>query len=105
MFLGAGSAPMLHASAAWSGLADELSSAANSFSSVTSNLADHAWQGPAAEAMSAAAAPYTAFLQAASARALGASGSANAVASAFEAAKSATVHPDAVAANRNAFVN
>ena len=49
MFLGAGSAPMLQAAAAWSGLADELGSAANSFSSVTSDLAGQAWQGPAAE--------------------------------------------------------
>src|SRR6476659_9491672 len=43
MFLGAGSTPMLQASAAWSGLAEELGAAANSFSSVTSNLASQAW--------------------------------------------------------------
>ena len=38
MFVGAGSAPMLEAAAAWSGLADELGTAAQSFASVTSGL-------------------------------------------------------------------
>ncbi|MFV0493797.1 PPE domain-containing protein [Mycobacterium sp.] len=80
MLLGAGSGPMLAAAAAWNGLAEELGSAASSFSSVTSNLTGQAWQGPAA------------------------SGQANAVASAFETAKSAMINPEAIAANRNAFV-
>ncbi|MFV0496096.1 PPE family protein [Mycobacterium sp.] len=40
----------------------------------------------------------------ASTRALGASAQANAVASAFETAKSAMINPEAIAANRNAFV-
>jgi len=61
MFLGAGSAPMLEAAAAWNGLASELGSAADSFSSVTSGLTGQAWQGPAAAAMSAVAAPYASF--------------------------------------------
>src|ERR1044072_4693553 len=51
-----------------------------------------------------AAAPYAAFLQAASARAHGASGGARAVAAAFEAARDATINPAAIFANRNAFV-
>jgi PPE-repeat protein len=59
MFVGAGSAPMLEAATAWDGLAAELGSAASSFGSVTSGLAGQAWQGPAARAMVAAAAPYT----------------------------------------------
>jgi PPE-repeat protein len=57
MFAGAGSAPMLDAAAAWDGLAAELGSAVSSFSSVTSGLADQAWQGAASAAMTAAAAP------------------------------------------------
>ncbi len=65
MYLGAGSAPMLQAAAAWDGLAAELGSAASSFSSVTSGLTGQAWQGPAAAAMTAAAAPYAGFLSAA----------------------------------------
>ena len=104
MFLGAGSAPMLQAAGAWNGLAAELGSAADSFSSVTSGLTGQAWQGPASAAMSAAAAPYAGFLSAASARAAGAACQANAVASAFEAAQQATIHPLQVSANRNAFV-
>ena len=47
LYLGAGSAPMLDAAAAWEGLASELGSAATSFSSVTSGLTGQAWQGAA----------------------------------------------------------
>ncbi|AMC75166.1 PPE family protein PPE62 [Mycobacterium tuberculosis] len=67
MFTGAGSAPMLAAAVAWDGLAAELGSAASSFGSVTSDLASQAWQGPAAAAMAAAAAPYAGWLSAAAA--------------------------------------
>jgi PPE-repeat protein len=104
MFSGAGSGPMLEAAAAWDGLASELGSAAASFSSVTSGLTDQAWQGPAAAAMTAAAAPYTQWLSAAATQATGAAGQARTVAGAFEAALAATVHPLQVAANRNGFV-
>ncbi len=48
MFIGAGTAPMLAAAAAWDGLAEELGTAAQSFASVTAGLAGQAWQGPAA---------------------------------------------------------
>ncbi|SON61679.1 putative PPE family protein PPE42 [Mycobacterium simulans] len=61
MFSGAGSGPMLEAAVAWDGLAAELGSAADSFVSVTSGLTGgpgQAWQGAAASAMAAAAAPY-----------------------------------------------
>jgi PPE-repeat protein len=104
MFSGAGSAPMLNAAAAWDGLASELGSAASSFSSVTSGLTAQAWQGPASAAMTAAAAPYANWLNAAATQATGAAGQARAVAGAFEAARAATVHPLLVAANRNGLV-
>jgi PPE-repeat protein len=104
MFSGAGSAPMLTAAAAWDGLASELGSAASSFSSVTSGLTAQAWQGPASAAMTAAAAPYANWLNAAATQATGAAGQARAVAGAFEAARAATVHPLLVAANRNGLV-
>ncbi len=107
LFSGAGSAPMLAAAAAWTGLADELATAASSFSSVTSGLAGgpgQAWQGPASAAMTAAAAPYVGWLSAAATQATGAAGQAQAVADSFEAARAATIHPLAVAANRNGFV-
>ncbi len=105
MFLGAGPGPMLAAAAAWDGLAGEFGSAASSFGSVTSGLVDAAWQGPAAVAMAAAAAPYTAWLDAAATQAQGAAGQALAGVSAFEAAMSAMVHPGMVSANRNQFVS
>ncbi|OSC43197.1 PPE family protein [Mycobacterium decipiens] len=104
MFIGAGTAPMLTAAAAWQGLAEELGIAAQSFASVTAGLAGQAWQGPAARAMAAAAAPYAGWLAAAAAQSAGAAGQARAVASMFEAAQAATVLPAAVAANRDAFV-
>ncbi len=104
IFNGAGSTPMLQASAAWNGLAEELGAAADSFSAVTSGLAGQAWQGAASAAMTAAASPYAGWLSAAAARAAGAGGQAQAVASAFEAARMAMIHPLAVAANRNVFV-
>ncbi|WP_373205340.1 PPE domain-containing protein, partial [Mycobacterium marinum] len=50
IFAGTGSGPMLAAAAAWDGLADELSTAAAAFSSVTSGLTGGSWQGPAAAA-------------------------------------------------------
>ncbi|BBX97367.1 hypothetical protein MLAC_26610 [Mycobacterium lacus] len=62
---------MLAAATAWDGLAAELGSAADSFGSVTSGLnggSSQAWQGAAAAAMTAAAAPYTGWLNAAAAR-------------------------------------
>ena len=102
---GAGSGPMLAAAAAWDGLASELDSAANSFSSVTSGLATQGWQGPASQAMVAAAAPYAGWLKTAAAQASGAAAQAQSVAGAFESALAATVHPAVVAANRSDLVS
>lgn len=104
MFIGAGSMPMLEAAAAWEGLAEELGTAAQSFSSVTAGLTGQAWQGAASAAMAAAAAPYAAWLNAAASLSSGAGGNARAVASMFEAAQAATILPQQVAANRNGFV-
>lgn len=104
MFIGAGTAPMLQAAAAWDGLAEELSAAANSFASVTSGLAGQAWQGAASMAMMNAAAPYAGWLSAAASQSAGAAGQARIVASLFEAARAATVLPQAIDANRNSFV-
>jgi PPE-repeat protein len=104
MYTGAGSSPMLAAAAAWDGLAAELGSAAQSFSSVTSGLAAQAWQGPASTAMLSTAARYAGALSAAATQAQSAAAQAQAVASAFESAVVATVHPAVVSANRNDFV-
>jgi PPE-repeat protein len=94
---GVGSPPMLAAAAAWDGLATELRAAASSFGSVTSGLATGSWQGPAAAAMVAAAAPYT--------HSESAAGHARTVAAAYEAAHAATVPPSLVAANRAQIVS
>nr|WP_324676413.1 PPE family protein [Mycobacterium sp. 663a-19] len=91
---------MLAASSAWSGLAAELRAAANAFGSVTSNLSGQTWQGPAAAAMAAVAAPYTAWLIAAAGHTERAAAQAAAVAASFEAAQADTVPTQAVAANR-----
>lgn len=101
MYAGAGPAPMLTAATAWEGLAAELGSAASAFSSVTSDLTASCWQGPASAAMAAVAAPYAQWLDAAATRAVGAAIQAKAVAALYEAARSAVVHPVAVAANRH----
>lgn len=74
IYAGAGPAPMLAAAVAWDGLAAELGMAAASFSLLISGLTagpGSAWQGPAAAAMAAAAAPYLSWLNAATARAEG----------------------------------
>ena len=104
LYSGPGSAPMLAAAASWDGLATELGSAAQSFSSVTSALAGQAWQGAASAAMMQTAARYAGYLTAAATQAQTAAAQAQAVASAFESTIAATVHPAFVAANRNQFV-
>lgn len=101
---GAGSEPMLAASAAWDGLAAELGSAAQSFSSITSGLAADAWQGPASAAMASTAARYAGVLSAAASQAQTAAAQAQAVAIEFESALAAAVHPALVSANRNQLV-
>ncbi|MCV7340581.1 PPE family protein [Mycobacterium haemophilum DSM 44634] len=105
MYVGAGSGPLLQAAAAWDALAGELGSAAASFGSVTSGLVGGPWQGPASTAMAAAAAPYAGWLNAAATQAAGAAAQAKTVASAFESALAATVHPALIAANRNQLVS
>lgn len=100
MYSGAGSGPMLSAAASWAGLGDELGSAADSFSSVTSGLAGGPWQGPASAAMAGVAAQYAQWLNASAAQAAGAAAQASATAEIFEAAKAAITHPAAVTGNR-----
>ncbi|CRH12049.1 PPE-family protein [Mycobacterium tuberculosis] len=95
MFIGAGTAPMLAAAAAWDGLAEELGTAA-SVLAIPATLRGR-WQ-------TLSCAPYAGWLTAAAAQSAGAAGQARAVASIFEAAQAATVLPAAVAANRDAFV-
>ena len=100
MYAGPGSGPLLSAAAAWDAVAAEVESAAAGYSSRVSGLTGLAWFGPSSLAMSAAAAPYVAWLQAAAAQAGVTATQAYAAAAAYEAAFAMTVPPPAIAANR-----
>ena len=99
MYAGPGAGSMLAAAAAWDGLAAELRSTANSYSSVISGLTS-AWLGPASQSMAAAAAPYAAWLNTTAAQAEQTANQARVAAAAYETAFAATVPPPVVAANR-----
>jgi PPE-repeat protein len=100
MYSGAGSGPLLAASAAWSQLAAEMRSAAASYSSVISGLTGGSWQGPASTSMAAAAAPYAAWMNTTAAQAEQTAAQAQAAVSAYESAFAMTVPPPVIAANR-----
>src|ERR1700758_647882 len=97
---GPGPGPMLEAAAAWDGIGSELSSAANAFGSVTSDLTGQAWQGPASASMTNAAARYVDWLGGAGAQAEQSATQARAAASAVEAALASIVDPGLITANR-----
>ncbi|WP_424384311.1 PPE family protein [Mycobacterium sp.] len=99
MYVGAGSGPMLAAAAAWDGLADELSSTASSYQAAVEGLAS-SWQGPSSASMSAAAAPYVAWMTATAAQAEESANQARAAVAAYETAFAATVPPPVIATNR-----
>lgn len=105
LFDGPGSGPMLEAAAAWDGIANELSSAATAFSSVTSDVAGQAWQGPASALMTDAAAHYVSWLRAAAVQAGLSATQAQAAATAYEAALATIVDPGLITANRNQLVS
>lgn len=99
MYAGPGSGPMLAAAAAWDSLAAQLESAAGAYSAEISGLAGR-WFGASSLSMTAAAAPFVAWLQAGAAQAAQTSAQAYAAAAAFEAAFAMTVPPPVIAANR-----
>ncbi len=105
MYAGAGPTPMLAAAAAWEGLADELGSAARSFSSLISDLVASSWQGPSARAMTAVAMPYAEWLGGAATQAGGTATGARAMTTVYETARAAVVHPVEIAINRNRLVS
>src|ERR1700731_2014364 len=102
---GPGTGPMLEAAAAWEGIGSELSSAANAFSSVTSELAGQAWQGPGSASMTNAAARYLDWLGGAAAQAEQSATQARAAAIAYEAALATIVDPGVITANRGQLVS
>ncbi len=101
MYAGAGAEPLIAAAEAWSTLAAELHSAADSYQSAVSGLTSGSWMGPASVSMSAAAASFVAWLRATAAQAEETGAQAKSAAAAYQTAFTATVPPPVVAANRS----
>ncbi|HEY0225325.1 MAG TPA: PPE family protein, partial [Mycobacterium sp.] len=101
IYAGPGAESFLAAAAAWGGLAAELHATASSYSSVVSELVGESWEGPSAESMAAAAAPYVTWISTTAAQAEETAAQASAAASAYEAAFAAIVPPAVVVANRS----
>jgi PPE-repeat protein len=100
MYAGPGSGPMLAAASAWDSLAAELGSAASTYGTVVSSLAEQSWLGPASASMAAAATPYVTWMNTTGELAEQTANQAKAAAAAYEAAFAMTVPPAVVAANR-----
>jgi PPE-repeat protein len=100
IYSGPGSAPLMAAASAWDGVAAELSSAAQGYSSVITELTGAPWLGPASRSMIAAVAPYVSWINAAAVQAEETAGQARAAAAAYETAFTLTVPPPVIAANR-----
>jgi PPE-repeat protein len=100
MYAGAGSGPLVAAAEAWAGLAAELGSTATSYRAVVAELTDAAWVGPSSISMTAAAAPYVAWMNTTAAQAEQTASQLTSAVAAYEAAFTATVPPPLIAANR-----
>jgi PPE-repeat protein len=100
MYTGAGAGPMMAAAAAFSSLADELSTTASASQAAISNLTGEEWMGPSSVAMATAAEPYVMWMHTTAAQLQQAAAQAMASAAAYEAAFAMTVPPPVVAANR-----
>lgn len=100
MYAGPRSGTIWAAAQGWEMLAAQLASAASSFQSTVSTLTGGPWQGLASTMMASAAVPYVQWLTATSAKAELLANQARLSAGAFEAAFTATVPPEVVAANR-----
>jgi PPE-repeat protein len=100
MYDGPGSGPMLAAAAAWDALATELHTAATSYGSVISELSAGPWLGAASAAMTAATAPYVAWMRSTATQAEQTATQAKAAAAAYEVTFAAMVPPPVIEANR-----
>lgn len=100
MYSGPGSAPMLAAVSAWSGVAAELASTADDYETIVTRLQSEDWIGPAATSMADAVQPYLAWIRTTAAQAEHAATQARMVVAAYEAAVASVVPPPLVAANR-----
>ena len=101
IYSGPGSAPLLSAAAAWSGLAADLRSTAGDYSSTVAGLTSDGWQGPASGSMATAASSYAGWLNTTAAQAEQTANQSTAAAGAYETALAASVPPPVIAANRS----
>ncbi|WP_067971671.1 PPE family protein, SVP subgroup [Mycolicibacter icosiumassiliensis] len=99
MYAGPGAAPLRATAAAWNAVAEQLGATAGAYQTVTADLT-RCWQGPSATSMTAAAAPYVAWLTETSAQAQQSAAQATTAAAAYESAFAATVPPPVIEANR-----
>jgi PPE-repeat protein len=100
MFSGAGSGPLLEASAAWNSLATDLESTATQYQTLVTNLVTGSWLGPSSAQMASATAPYIAWLQGTAATAAQTGAQAQAAAAAYQSAYASMVPLPAIEANR-----
>jgi PPE-repeat protein len=100
IYAGPGSSSFTTAASAWSSLAAELNSTAQSYEKVITALSSEEWTGSASAAMATAAQPYVTWLTTTAAQAEEAATQARSAAAAYESALAATVPPPAVATNR-----
>ncbi len=100
MYDGPGAGPMLAAAAAWDGLGAELHATATAYGSVISELSAGPWLGAASAAMTAATAPYMAWMRTTASQAEQTAVQAKAAAAAYEVTFAAMVPPAVIAANR-----
>ncbi len=100
MYTGPGAGPLLEAATAWTGMSEELTTTATSVQSQISGLSA-SYQGPTANLMGAAIAPYVSWLETTSSQAAQMASQATTAAGLFETAHAATVPPPVIAANRS----
>jgi PPE-repeat protein len=100
MASGAGSGPLLEASAAWSSLATDLESTATQYQTLVTNLVTGSWLGPSSAQMASATAPYIAWLQGTAATAAQTGVQAEAAATAYQSAYASMVPLPVIEANR-----
>jgi PPE-repeat protein len=100
IYAGPGATSLTTAATAWSSLAAELNSTAQSYEKIVTALSSEEWTGTASATMAAAAQPYITWMQTTAAQAEESATQARMAAAAYESALAATVPPPAVATNR-----
>jgi PPE-repeat protein len=100
MYSGPGSSSLVAASSAWSALAAELTSTAQGYDTVVTQLASEEWLGPTSATMAAAVQPYATWIATTAGQAEQAAAQAQSAAAAFETAFASVVPPPLIAANR-----